>query len=128
MPRNFNIGSLVGQLGLKKNDPRTTARVGLGVLLACNLVAGWFVFSPIGGSADEMETRLLDLQRQVSSKQAVLKRSKELAAKVESGNRKAEEREASLRSELQRRDAKIAALEARLEKLERMMEAKGGKQ
>jgi hypothetical protein len=52
----------------------------------------------------------------------------ELAAKVESGNRKAEEREASLRSELQRRDAKIAALEARLEKLERMMEAKGGKQ
>ncbi len=50
----------------------------------------------------------------------------ELAAKVESGNRKAEEREASLRSELQRRDAKIAALEARLEKLERMMEAKGG--
>jgi hypothetical protein len=52
----------------------------------------------------------------------------ELAAKVESGNRKAEEREASLRAELQRRDAKIAALEARLEKLERMMEAKGGKQ
>jgi len=52
----------------------------------------------------------------------------ELAAKVESGNRKAEEREATLRSELQRRDAKIAALEARLEKLERMMEAKGGEQ
>jgi hypothetical protein len=52
----------------------------------------------------------------------------ELAAKVEGGNRKAEEREASLRSELQRRDAKIAALEARLEKLERMMEAKGGEQ
>lgn len=91
MPRNFNIGSLVGQLGLKKNDPRTTARVGLGVLLACNLVAGWFVFSPIGGSADEMETRLLDLQRQVSSKQAVLKRSKELAAKVDKGRTQGDE-------------------------------------
>lgn len=91
MPRNFNIGSLVGQLGLKKNDPRTTARVGLGVLLLCNLVAGWFVFSPIGGSADEMETRLLDLQRQVSSKQAVLKRSKELAAKVDKGRTQGDE-------------------------------------
>jgi Tfp pilus assembly protein PilO len=91
MPRNFNIGSLVGQLGLKKNDPRTTARVGLGVLLLCNLVAGWFVFSPIGGSADEMETRLLDLQRQVSSKQAVLKRSKELAAKVDKGRLQGDE-------------------------------------
>jgi Tfp pilus assembly protein PilO len=91
MPRNFNIGSLVGQLGLKKNDPRTTARVGLGALLLCNLVAGWFVFSPIGGSADEMETRLLDLQRQVSSKQAVLKRSKELAAKVDKGRLQGDE-------------------------------------
>lgn len=91
MPRNFNIGSLVGQLGLKKNDPRTTARVGLGALLLCNLVAGWFVFSPIGGSADEMETRLLDLQRQVSSKQAVLKRSKELAAKVDKGRTQGDE-------------------------------------
>ena len=91
MPRNFNIGSLVGQMGLKKNDPRTTARVGLGALLVCNLVAAWFVYSPIGGSADEMESRLLDLQRQVSSKQAVLKRSKELAAKVDKGRMQGDE-------------------------------------
>jgi Tfp pilus assembly protein PilO len=49
------------------------------------------VFSPIGGSADEMETRLLDLQRQVSSKQAVLKRSKELAAKVDKGRTQGDE-------------------------------------
>lgn len=91
MPRNFNFGSLLGQLGLKKNDPRTTARIGLGVLLLCNLVAGWFVYSPIGGSADEMETRLLDLRKQVSSKQAVLKRSKELAAKVDKGRTQGDE-------------------------------------
>lgn len=91
MPRNFNIGSLVGQLGLKKNDPRTTARIGLGVLLLCNLVAGWFVYSPIGGSAEEMETRLMDLRKQVSSKQAVLKRSKELAAKVDKGRTQGDE-------------------------------------
>ncbi len=91
MPRNFNIGSLVGQLGLKKNDPRTTARIGLGVLLLCNLVAGWFVYSPIGGSAEEMETRLMDLRKQVSTKQAVLKRSKELAAKVDKGRTQGDE-------------------------------------
>ena len=91
MPRNFNIGSLLGQLGLKKNDPRTTARAGLGALLVCNLVAGWFVYSPLGGSADEMERRLLDLRKQVSSKQDVLNRSKELAAKVDKGRTQGDE-------------------------------------
>lgn len=91
MPRNFNLDAILGQLGLKKNDTRTTARVGLGILLFMNLVAGWFVYSPIGGSAEEMETRLLDLRRQVSSKQAVLKRSKELAAKVDKGRTQGDE-------------------------------------
>jgi Tfp pilus assembly protein PilO len=91
MPRNFNLGAIVSQLGLKKNDPRTTARVGLGVLLALNLVAGWFVYSPLGGSAEEMENRLLDLRRQVSTKQAVLQRSKDLAAKVDKGRKQGDE-------------------------------------
>jgi Tfp pilus assembly protein PilO len=91
MPRNFNFGAIVHQLGLKKNDPRTTARVGLGVLLALNLIAGWFVYSPLGGSAEEMENRLLDLRRQVSTKQAVLKRSKDLAAKVDKGRTQGDE-------------------------------------
>lgn len=91
MPRNFNLSALLGQLGLKKNDPRTTARVGLGILLLLNMVAGWFVYSPLGGSADEMETRLSDLRGQVKSKLAVLKRSKELAAKVDRGRTQGDE-------------------------------------
>ena len=49
-----------------------------------------------------------------------------LNEKVESSNRKAEEREASLRSELKRRDVENAELKARLEKLERLMAVKGG--
>ena len=53
MPRNFNISVILGQLRLKRNDPRTAARIGLGVLLALNIVGAWFVFSPLGGSADE---------------------------------------------------------------------------
>lgn len=85
MPRNFNLAALAGQLGLKKNDARTTARVGLGVLLVVNLVAAWFVYNPLGGSADEMEARLTDLQKQVAQRQATLKRSKDLAAKIDKG-------------------------------------------
>ena len=47
-------------------------------------------------------------------------------AAIQGLNQKLEEREASLRSELKRRDAENADLKARLEKLERMLEAKGG--
>ena len=91
MPRNFDILAILGRLGLKKNDPRTTARVVLGVLLALNLVAGWFVYSPLGGSAEEMETRLSDLQRQVGQKRAGLQRTKELAAKIDKGRTQGDE-------------------------------------
>jgi len=91
MPRNFSLQAILGQLGLKKNDPRSTARIGLGILLALNLIAAWFVYSPVGGSAEEMETRLSDLRRQVAQKQAVLQRSKQLAAKVDKGRTQGEE-------------------------------------
>lgn len=91
MPRNFDLPAILGQLGWKKNDPRTTARAGLGVLLALNLIAGWFVYSPLGGSAEEMESRLVGLRKSVAQKQAVLQRSKELAAKVDKGRLQGDE-------------------------------------
>ena len=91
MPRNFNISAILGQLRLKKNDPRTAARLGLGVLLTLNLVAAWFVYSPLGGSAEVMETRVSDLRRQVAQKQAVLLRGKQLAAKVDKGRTQGDE-------------------------------------
>jgi len=91
MPRNFDLANILGQLGLKKNDPRSTARVVLGLLVALNLIAGWFVYSPLGGSAEEMEARLSDLQRQVAQRQAVLKHSRELAAKVDKGRTQGDE-------------------------------------
>lgn len=91
MPRNFNLQGLMAQLGLKKNDPRTTARVGLGVLLLLNLIAAWFVYSPLGGSAEEMEARLTDLRKQVGQKQAALQRTKALAAKVDKGRAQGDE-------------------------------------
>lgn len=91
MLKNFNFGVLISQLGLKKGDPRATARVGLGVLLVLNLVAGWFVYSPLGGSAEEMEARLSDLRKQVGQKQSVLQRSKQLVAKVDKGRTQGDE-------------------------------------
>ena len=91
MPRNFKIGASIGQLGLRKNDPQAMARIGLGVLLTLNLIAGWFVYSPLGGAADEMEARLVDLRKQVAQRQATLLRSKQLTAKVEKGRTQGDE-------------------------------------
>jgi Tfp pilus assembly protein PilO len=91
MPRNFNISAILGQLGLKKNDSRRTARIGLGVLLLLNAIGAWFVYSPFGGSAGEMEARLGDLRTQVAQKQAVLQRSRQLAAKVDKGRTQGDE-------------------------------------
>jgi len=91
MPSNFDIGAIYAKLGLRRNDPRTTARVTLGALLALNLVAGYFVFYPWGGSAEEMEQRLTDLRRQVGSRQAVLTRTKQLAAKIDKGRTQGDE-------------------------------------
>ena len=91
MPRNFNLSAILGQFRPKKNDPQTAARLGLGVLLTLNLVAAWFVYSPLGGSAEVMETRVSDLRRQVAQKQAVLLRGKQLAAKVDKGRTQGDE-------------------------------------
>ena len=85
MPSNFDIGVIYAKLGLRRNDPRTTARVTLGVLLTLNLVAGYFVYNPWGGSAEEMEQRLSDLRRQVAARHAGLQRTKQLAAKIDKG-------------------------------------------
>ena len=82
---NFNFAAILGQLKPKKNDRHAAARIAIGVLLVLNLVAGWFVYSPIGGSAEEMEANLIRLREQVSKKQEVLQRGKQLAAKVDKG-------------------------------------------
>jgi Tfp pilus assembly protein PilO len=91
MRRSFKIPAILDQFRLKKNDPQTAARFALGVLLLLNIVAVWFVYSPLGGSAGEMAARLGDLQRQVAQKQAVLLRSRQLAAKVDKGRTQGDE-------------------------------------
>jgi len=60
-------------------------RVGLGALLAANLVAAVMVFHPFGGSAEDLEQRLQDLQRQVQQKKTAIERTRSMAGKVEKG-------------------------------------------
>lgn len=91
MFRNFDLSAILGQLGLRKNDPRTTARALLGALLVLNLTAAWFVFHPWGGSADEMESRLTDLRRQSSVKQSGLLRTREMTSKIDKGRTQGDE-------------------------------------
>lgn len=86
MRRSFSkIPALLERFGLRRNDPRTTARVGIGFLLLCNLIAGWFVAYPWGGSAQEMEDRLASLRAQAAQRRVTLDRTKELAAKIDKG-------------------------------------------
>src|SRR5579862_6548746 len=71
MPRNFNA--------------KTATRIVLGVLVAANLVLAGLVLYPPGGSADELERQRASLQAQVSSRRALLERTRQHASAVEKG-------------------------------------------
>lgn len=60
-------------------------RIGLGILVAANLVAAYFVFRPIGGSAQELSEQALELHTQIRQQQTTLDRTKSLVSKIESG-------------------------------------------
>ncbi len=81
MPRSFNLGMLRG--GGK--DPRTAVRLGLGVLLVANLVAAVAAFHPFGGSPEDLEQQVQELQLQVRQKQAVIQHTRSMVDKVEKG-------------------------------------------
>jgi hypothetical protein len=67
------------------NNPRAVIRLGLGVLVAANLVAAYFVVRPIGGSAQELSQQALETHSQIRQQQGVLDRARVLVSKIESG-------------------------------------------
>ncbi len=67
------------------NNPRAVIRLGLGVLVAANLVAAYFVVRPIGGSAEELAQQALEMHSQIRQQQGVLDRTRVLVSKIESG-------------------------------------------
>jgi hypothetical protein len=67
------------------NNPRAVIRLALGVLVAANLVAAYFVVRPIGGSAQELSEQALEMHSQIRQQQGVLERTRVLVSKIESG-------------------------------------------
>ena len=64
-------------------DLKRKIRIVLGVLLGLNVIAAGLVLFPPGGSADDLERQMADLQSQVAQKRALLERTKLNVAAVE---------------------------------------------
>jgi hypothetical protein len=79
MPRNFELGVW------PPNNPRAIIRLGLGVLIAANLVGGYFVVRPIGGSPADLRQQEQEMRTQIQQQQGILERTKTLAGKIELG-------------------------------------------
>ena len=77
MPKNFKIWP--------PNNPRAVLRLLVGVLLAVNLAAAYFVIRPIGGSPQQLRQQAADLRAAIHQKQNLVKRTRELASKIELG-------------------------------------------
>ena len=67
------------------NNPVSVVRLALGLLVAANLVAAYFVVRPIGGSPEQLKQQALDLRAQIRQKQNLLNRTRTLVSKIETG-------------------------------------------
>jgi len=67
------------------NNAAALLRLGVGVLLAANLVAGYFVLRPIGGSPDELRQQAVEMRAQIHQQKNALDRMRLLSGKVEIG-------------------------------------------
>ena len=79
MPRNFSLKAA------GPSNPRSVIRVVLGVLAAANLVAGYFVLRPPGGSSQELRQQAAEMTRQIGQQQSTLDRTRLLSSKIEIG-------------------------------------------
>jgi len=67
------------------NNAAALMRLGVGLLLAANLVAGYFVLRPIGGSPEELRQQAMEMRAQIHQQQSALDRMRSLTGKVEIG-------------------------------------------
>jgi len=79
MLKNFNLKNKV------PGNPRAVIRLVLGVLVAANLVAGYFVLRPLGGSPQELRQQVVDLRTQIRQQQGTVDRTRLMAGKIEIG-------------------------------------------
>ena len=81
MPRNFNPGFTLPNL----KEPKFLVRVGLGVLLAANLVAAVFAFHLVGSSPESINDQLDAARLRLLAAQTGVSRSKTLAGRIDKG-------------------------------------------
>lgn len=81
MPRNFNLNVW------PPNNPRAIIQLGLGTLLAANLVAGYFVLRPLGGAPEDLRQQVVRMGSDIVKQKASLEATKALAGKIEIGRK-----------------------------------------
>ena len=79
------------KFNLSLQSPADYARLVIGVLVALNLVAAYFVLRPPGGSPDELRGEVRDLTSQLRQKRAVLERTRVFVSKIQSGRQEGDE-------------------------------------
>jgi len=79
MPRSFSL-----KAGGPAN-PRSAIRLLLGLLAAANLVAGYFVLRPLGGSPEELRQQVAEMRIAIRQQQGTVDRTRLMAGKIEIG-------------------------------------------
>ena len=77
MPRSFNVGANFDWRRLLERGGAGRLPAGpvlLTTLLAANVAAAWFVFSPPGGSLEDLESQLAATRQQILARQAAIAR------------------------------------------------------
>ncbi len=67
------------------NNPRALLRLVVGLLIAANAVAAYFVVRPLGGSPEELRRQAADMRVQIVQKRRIVTRTRDLVSKIESG-------------------------------------------
>ena len=74
--------SLRARAGRLGKSPASIARIGLGVLIAANVVAAAIAYQPWAGTAEDIEVEVARLRQQIQQKQAAIERTRTIVDKV----------------------------------------------
>ncbi|HEX4277603.1 MAG TPA: GspMb/PilO family protein [Bryobacteraceae bacterium] len=85
MPRSFNFRAISLPSAAAWKEPRVLVRIGLGILLAANLVAASFAFNVFGSSPEALNQSLITAGARLQADQARLNRSRVLTSNVGKG-------------------------------------------
>jgi hypothetical protein len=85
MPRSFNFRAIELPRGAAWKEPRVLVRIGLGMLLAANLVAASFAFNVFGSSPEALNQSLVAASARLQADQARLTRSRLLTSNIGKG-------------------------------------------